>query len=189
SIMRFLEISAQGDENAEGGIEAVQKFLSEKIELITGEFEQDVADLKEQRDIVQETLQLPEGEKRDHVVGMLLEDIGELEDSEKFKQQVLEDAKLSRQEYDRMVGDIKDAVQEGGIAELEALFEAMELDRAENCYSEDDDEGLQGCCPGQCNSCSLDEGCDKMTEALREMSEPYSIDETKKADESDAEEN
>ncbi|MCK4499842.1 hypothetical protein KAU11_05050, partial [Candidatus Babeliales bacterium] len=49
SIMRFLEISAQGDENAEGGIEAVQKFLSEKIELITGEFEQDVADLKEQR--------------------------------------------------------------------------------------------------------------------------------------------
>ncbi|MCK4499755.1 hypothetical protein KAU11_04615, partial [Candidatus Babeliales bacterium] len=107
----------------------------------------------------------------DNVISMLLDDIGELEDTKKFKENVLSDAKLSRQEFDSMVDDIKNTVKDGGIAELEALFEAMELERAGECYSEDEDD-----CSDSCSSCSLHEGCDKITEAFGEMSEPYSIE-------------
>jgi hypothetical protein len=177
--------SKSGGQEASDGAETVRDVLSQKIGQMCDEFEEDIESMREQRLMVEEALKLPVGDKRDEMIKTILEDAGELEDLEKFKKLVLEDKEESKKGFLFMIGDIKSALDEGGIEELEILFEAMELDQAKD--REQDDE-LDGCCGGkddctnECGGCSLEDGVEEVTEAFKKMSEPFNFSEDKPED-------
>ncbi|MFC1854862.1 hypothetical protein ACFLY6_03290 [Candidatus Dependentiae bacterium] len=174
-LIKFLESNSRKSEEAECGIDAVKEFLANKIDVMMEDFEQDIEGLKEHGEMIHKAISLPDGEQKDEIVKMLLEPLGELVETEKFKKQVLEDSEFSKKEFERMLSDIQSAVEEGGIEELEALFEAMDEERSEYEHGDEEDEDEEGCCSGCCSSCSLDDGCEEMADALKEMSEPYTI--------------
>jgi hypothetical protein len=164
-----------GSQESQDGAERVQEFLAARMEEMRTDLEAEIGALREQHRMAAEALTLPQGQRRDEICELILGEAGELDDTELFKRRVLQETIQSRKEFLAMLDDIHSALKEGGVEELEALFEAMELDDAAARDNEEDEE--YSCC-GSCSDCcgcggDLNDGCGESAEVFKKVAEPY----------------
>lgn len=149
---------------------AVHEALSTQAEAIGETIEDDVKYLEEQVAAMREVAVMPEGQRKQELADLLLVEEGDLRPMDEFKKEIDADAEESRRSFIDMVTDIKQALNEGLLEELEAMLEAMD--------EEDEDE--EGCCgddeEGCCDSEEDEECCDSENVAEGAESECCSKD-------------
>lgn len=130
-------------------LSAVYDSLSSQAAIIGETIEEDIKYLEEQVAAMREVAAMPEGERKQELVKMLLVEDGDLRPMDEFKKEIEADAEESRRSFIDMVTDIKQALNEGLLEELEAMLEAMDEDdrEAQDC---DEDEG---CCDDEDGDC------------------------------------
>lgn len=176
-LMASIEqaVARQGaSQDSQDGAERVRDFLSARMEEMRLDLEAEISALREQHRMAEEALALPDGQRRNEICELILGEAGEIQDTDLFKRHVLQETVQSRKEFLAMLDDIHSALEEGGVEELEALFEAMELDDA--AARQDDEEGA--CCGGSCSDCcgcsgELDDDSGEVAEVFKKASTPY----------------
>jgi hypothetical protein len=149
-------------------LEAVYESLATQSESIRATIEEDIKYLEEQVAAMRQVSTMPDGPRKQELVDMLLVEDGDLRSMEEFKKEVEADADESRRSFVDMVKDIKQALNEGLLEELEAMLESMDEDEDDDSDDHDEDgccdeeEGDDACCNGDdVNKASQSSSCCK----------------------------
>lgn len=132
-------------------LSAVYDSLSTQAESIRETIEEDVNYLEEQVAAMRQVAAMPDSPRKQELVNMLLVEDSDLRPMDEFKKEVEADAEESRRSFIDMVTDIKQALNEGLLEELEAMLESMDEEEddegdhdEDGCCDDEDEEG--GCC-------------------------------------------
>ncbi|MBT4595095.1 hypothetical protein HOD08_04435 [bacterium] len=155
-------------------LDSVERVLSKRAEEIKDFFDEDISFLKSQLEAISEVKKIEDVAKRTELENTLLEDVGEIQDTAEFKKEVSEEVAQSRDSLIAVVEDMLNALKEGGIKELEAFVEALEV-----AGGEDDDDDC-----GDCGDCDLDID-EEGIEELKKMAEPLISTSEDECDEDD----
>lgn len=188
------ESSRLQDEEVNAGLDLIKKTVSEDYEKMRHDFTEELNFLQKQREIIGQALSVKSQDidKFAEIEKLILEDVGDLEDNETFKQRMQNINAQNRTELLNVITDIKEALAEGAIEDLAAFFEASALENAEEKYSEEDDaDSEEESLEEKEDSDESDECCDKedlgvdftenekLMEILKQYSEPYFVEKTK----------
>ena len=162
-LLQYLQekMHQEADEESAGILVTVYETLKNQGEELNKTMIEDIEFLQAQVKAFKEVQSVQDPVRKKELTDLLLEDAGEIQATEEFKKEVLADAEENRKSLADMIFDIRQAVEEGGVAELEALFDAMkeeeeELEAGECCASgcEQDPTDLENSC---CGDDSFDE--------------------------------
>lgn len=178
------------------GLEKVYDMVSGHAQKITDEAQEDIDFLQEQLDALHEIAQIEDAARSKELLNALIDDSEELPDTEEFKENVLLESVDAKRSLLAMLDDVKDALREGDIKEVELLLEAMLQDQegTEDEYHDEEcqDEDSDGCSSGGCGTCSTgcgpsDEGSDVfsfMSQYDRDLAEDELLTEEELEDDS-----
>jgi len=157
SVYDLLETEKKKAEQVNAGPElaSFQNVISivaeQEKELLIAPFEEEISFLKEQLSLLEQIKLIDDEQKREELIGMILEEDTELEETVQFKVDVEQEAEEIKNEFRMLLQEIKEALLEEGIKELETFLEAARAERDD----EEPDEETSECGPS-CNSC---QGC------------------------------
>lgn len=154
------------DSAERSALEQVHALISEQSETIKEEAQVDIDFLTEQLQALNQvkTVEAKDPIKAKELLAMLVDESEEVKDTDAFKQEVLDEAKASKENLMTMVTDIKDAITEGNAEEVAQYLESILSSEDSGCCDDeecdddncDDDDGMEaadgGC--GSCNGCS-----------------------------------
>lgn len=180
SLYELLEAEQAKAEQSKSGEELMsfQKvftLLSNHEKESVTDLEEDVEFLKEQVAAINKIKQLEDEKQADELVGMMLEEGYELEESKSFKADVEQEAEEAKEGFRSMIKDIKATLVEEGVGDLEKLLEAHKAAcedaecKAQECADEEckDEE----CCGSSCHTCpgcNIFEGLESETDKKEE---------------------
>lgn len=144
------------DEEAITSLSSVYESLAKQSQEIRTSIQDDIDYLEGQADAIKKVYAISDPVRRLEIETMLLEDAGELPDTATFIEEITADAEESKRSLFTMIEDIKNALTEGGAAELEMLFASMDA-----AAGEEDEEG--SCCSRK--NCSEDEDDEECCES------------------------
>ena len=157
-------------------VEKVREILGRRVNSMKEAFADDVTFLTEQLDAIKKVKTISDKAQRAELEAMLIEDAGEIQDTAEFKKDVAQEAEESKKDLMAVIDDIKNALQEGGIKELEALVVEMEEYQGDDDFDEDEDDDIDL------------ENDDEVDEIFKEFSRPYVHHDELGADESEDDE-
>lgn len=165
----------EDSEQAES-IGRVYDMVSGHAQKITDDAQSDIDFLREQLQALIEVAQVNDVTKSRELLNAMISEDEELPTTEEFKENIMQDSVEAKSSLLAMIDDIKDALREGDIKEVELLLEAMvqeedeeddedgEYDIDEEDYDDEEEEeeedgccGSGGCAEGGCGSCKT--GC------------------------------
>lgn len=195
SLMLYLEKTAAAEESEEAltAVEMVRQVLADHQRSILSEYEADLEHLKKQQEIIRAALRITDNIKLAEVERIVLNEAGELDDNEDFKKRVSEANLEMRQEFLRMISEIREVVDEGGVEELAAVCAASSFENAceddcetsEACQQQreiepkDSDVEFEGCeheegeCVEECDGSFDLASSEEIMNILKNFSEPY----------------
>jgi hypothetical protein len=153
---------------------AQAKRLKQVYDMLAGQAEQLVTDTQGDIEFLQEQLKaltsitkLQDPKKAQELLDLLLDPEEELMPTPEFKQSVMEELVASQESFNAVIEDIAAALEEGDLANVEAMLEQLALAAAEDDMDDedededscgDDEDGCgSGCSSGGCGDCKT--GC------------------------------
>jgi hypothetical protein len=133
-------------------LEALNKIytiISQQVERIEEDSQADIDFLGEQLRALREIEQIKDKKKSQEVLKQIVDENEEFKETEEFKKEVSEEAALSRQNLMVLVGDIRDAINEGSAKDVALYLESI-LGEEEGESDEEDEECDDECCGGSC---------------------------------------
>jgi hypothetical protein len=118
-------------------LDHIKEQFERKIEEVRAALEEDIDRLKEECDAIHRVGALDSGDRRSELEEMLLSEFGDTESFEDFSNTIKHEAEVTQREFAGIIDDLIAALEEGGLAELEAHIDAMVMDDGEE--GEDDD--------------------------------------------------
>jgi hypothetical protein len=158
----------KNDEQKKSLLEQMYDLVSGQAQKISDQAQEDIDFLGEQHKALQHIREVKNPQKANELLSMILEDDAELNDTEDFKREINEELSISKQNLQTVIGDIKDALQEGQIEETAMYLETIIADaereeKASQCCcdfnSEDDEDGCS-CDDCNCDDDDCDDDCD-----------------------------
>ena len=143
SLLEYLQtkMHEEGDEEAAGILMTVYEALKKQGDDLDKNMLEDIEFLQDQIKAFTEVIAIKDPIRKEELTKLLLEDAGEIQATEDFKKEVLFEAEENRKGLADMIADIRQAIEEGGAAELESLFQAME---------DEDEDSENDCCSAGC---------------------------------------
>jgi len=141
SLMLMLEnaIAAEEDLETNANLRAIRDALGENQKKLFEEYQEELKALDLQKKIVAQALTIKDAQKFEAIQELILEEVGALEDMDKFKKRVQTANMELRSDFLQTVNELKEIITEGMIDELADLLDASnEDDQADEC-----DEGEQ----------------------------------------------
>jgi len=149
------------DSESFGYLEKIHDLISSQAQKINDEAQEDIIFLSEQLKALKHIQDIKDPIKSQELLGMILDEDEEIEDTESFKKAIEEEAVLSKQNLITMVDDIKDAVEEGNEQETALYLESILAQESDEDEDEDEDEEdgpLNSAC-SSCAGCGTGDGC------------------------------
>jgi hypothetical protein len=210
--MLLLEkaIADEGDEEIRSSVQAIRDALAENQNKLLNEYQVDLENLSTQQEIIQHALSVQDLNRLSEIEQIILEEVGDLEDSEDFKDRVKTANLEMRQDFLRVINEIKDVVREGALEELMDLLEAsalegdkegLENDEEDEDEEDDETEVDETCQETEVKSCTAekdvlsckdsDEDCEcllpfnlstnsKIVDFLKQHADPYFVEKNSK---------
>jgi hypothetical protein len=170
SLYAEIEAEQEKAEKVSAGKELVSfqnvfSILSLYEKETVGQAQEDVEFLKEQLGVIDQIAQIEDKEKAQELTQMLLEEGDELPETAQFKVDAEQDCLEAQEGFSLMINDIKEALIEDGIIELERMLEAHreEIDQE----SGSDEECDKSSC-SSCSGCNLFEGLELELDETKE---------------------
>ena len=152
---------------------AQAKRLKQVYDMLAGQAEQLVTDtqgdidfLNEQLNALRSITKVQDAKKAKEMLDLLLDSDEELMPTAEFKESVMEELVASQEGFNAVMEDIAAALEEGDLANVEAMLEQLALAAAEDeADDEEDEDGCSddedgcgsGCSSGGCGDCKT--GC------------------------------
>jgi hypothetical protein len=158
-------------------LEKIHDLITKQAKRFDEETQEDIAFLSEQLKMLEQVTTISDKEKAQEIMNMIVDEDEEILDTDTFKHNVLEEGALSKQNLLTMIEDIKEALNEGSVKEVELLLESFALEQ--NDLTEEDDEDSCECeeCDeyenDKCLGCTKadDEQSDKKIDIFAEFNE------------------
>lgn len=142
------------------GLEKIHELIVEQAKKFDEETQEDVDFLVEQTAMLENVRKISDKEKAKEVMDLMIDEDEELLSTEELKRNVIEEGELSKENLLNMIEDIKEALNEGSIKEVELLLETFVQDQEdldEECDEDDEDCDCDDCNEDDC-SCSSKSG-------------------------------
>lgn len=176
------------EEEQQSSLEKVHDMISGHAQKLTDEAQEDIEFLREQLRALQEVSKIADPTRAKEILAEMIDEDEEIPDTEEFKVSVQQESIEAKSNLLAMVDDVKEALRDGDVKEVELLLEAMveeqssgdinglqfslddedEEDGGEQQGGNNDNEegeassggccGSGGCAPGGCGDCSMDCG-------------------------------
>lgn len=155
-FIAMVEKRTQGCKNAEDArsLEKIHDLIIEQSKRFDEETQEDIDFLSEQLKMLGQVQKISDKEKAKEIMAMVVDEDEELLDTDEFKRNVIEEGELSKQNLLTMIEDIKEALDEGSVKEVELLLESFALDQGDL----DEEECEDGDC--SCGECGDEEDDD-----------------------------
>ena len=198
SLMLLLEkaIADEGDEEIRSNIQTIRDALAENQSKLLNEYKSDLASLLAQQEIIRQALSIKEINRLSEIEQIILDEVGDLEDSEIFQKRVNSANVEMRQDFLRVINEIKDVVREGALEELMDLLEGSSIEDEEEedgDFEDDETDGETNSSEKHTLSCEdSDEDCEcllpfnlstnsKVVDFLKQHADPYFVEKEGKA--------
>lgn len=184
SLLVFLEqeTTKSQDEESFKGLDVIRRKLSEDYNKMSESYQKEINYLKEQKNIVEQalTVENKNPETFSELEKIILEDVGELESNDLFKERILKTNQANRAEFLNVIEEIRESIEEGSIDELAEYFEAVALDEAETAYEENFEEEIDDSCDEEDAGSSVHDfdltNNQNVVDLLKKISEPYFVE-------------
>lgn len=142
----------------------IKKTFAASIAKLTAQFSDDIAFLSEQKEAIDAVMAVQDEQKRQELIGLLVEDFGEVEtDLTSFEKDLEAQAAEDRQFLQNIIQDLTNMLQEGGFKEIEAVLAEF----ADVSEEDDEDEVLLP------DGDLSDEDLEAVKDAFAKMNRPY----------------
>lgn len=138
-------------------LDNIKNMLAEKLEDITEDMMVDIEFLEKQVETLKAISAIKDVSKAQTSLDMIFDKDEELLSTEEFKASITEDAEIAKQDLLAIASDLKEALNENNIQDVELLLEAMgsegeiEIDFEDDGTDEEDDE--EECCSCEDSCC------------------------------------
>lgn len=158
---------AQGSRESKqlAGLERVHDMLSGQAQKLMDDTQGDIEYLQEQAQQLRSISKMEDSIRAQAILNELIDPEEELLDTVEFIAGIDEEQALAQESLTFTINDIKDALQEGDFATIEAMLSSMATNDDLNIdFSEDDEHEEDGCCDddaeedGCCGSGACSEG-------------------------------
>jgi hypothetical protein len=159
----------------------INSMVEHREEELNNQITEDISFLEEQLDAIEQVKALGDEEKAEELTSLMLEGKeSEIPDTDKFKEDIEEEAIEVKSGFSAMIDDMKAALEEGSVEELEAFLQEEE-DRAEK--EDDDEDEDEESCGSSCSGCGEKEMCGKdLFKGLEEKEDFDDKDDKEKCD-------
>ncbi|MBM3887050.1 hypothetical protein FJ364_03905 [Candidatus Dependentiae bacterium] len=146
-------------------LQNVHELLSGQAEQLMQDTEGDIDFLKDQLKALTDITKVADAKKAKELLAMLIDPSEEVLSIEEFKNSVVDELAASQEGFNLVIDDISSALEEGDLANVEAMLEQLVMATADEDGDDDEDDELEedGCCgsgacsSGGCGSCTV--GC------------------------------
>ncbi|KKQ33467.1 MAG: hypothetical protein US49_C0001G0147 [candidate division TM6 bacterium GW2011_GWF2_37_49] len=131
----------------------ITKMLADKLSTITEEMLADVEFLEKQLEALNAIAATKDASKAQTMIDMIFDKDEELLTTAEFKETILEDAEIAKEDLVAVMGDLTEALNENNIRDVELLLETMGSEGEIEIDFEDDgedDEDECGSCEDSC---------------------------------------
>ena len=161
SIMQVIsekkaELEAGDDKSKLDDLHAIETRLKTQKEKSEDDFKQDIDFLQEQLEAIKQITNVQDEQKAQELLDMIIDPKDELLETEDFKSQISTEIMAAKNELNLMLEDIKNALEQGDLHELNLMLEAVADEQ--KLQEEQDEEDEEGCC-SSCHSCSSKSQC------------------------------
>lgn len=142
NLTNFLDKKATDSlrsEQIQTSYETVKDVISSNFDRIQKESEDEVEFLKTQLEMIQKAVAMEPAEAKAEVEDLILQDIGEIEKTEAFKERMKRGREVSKQEFFQTLDEIKQFIEEGSIEELATFCQASKMLEDQKDLDEQDD--------------------------------------------------
>jgi hypothetical protein len=126
-------------------LDNIHELLTTKQQSFAEEIQEDIDFLFDQCSTLKHIKSLPDKEKAAQILDELTQDMESLAETGSFKKEVMEEYEHSKKDLLNVVTDLKEALKEGNIKEVESMIESSFEDEVA------DDEEEDNCCGGECD--------------------------------------
>ncbi len=151
------KVQACKDAEDSRSLEKIHTMISEQAKRFEEETQEDIDFLAEQLKMLAQVEKISDEAKAKEIMNMIVDEDEEILETEEFKRGVLEEGSVSKQNLLSMVEDIKEALNEGSIKEVELLLESFAFDQDELDEELDDEEDACDC--GVCDDDDFESCC------------------------------
>lgn len=136
------KVNVQTDSEANIGeaVERIRMMLDYNAKEIQKDAKATVESLERNRQIIEALDELEEGERKEKLVELFVEDAGQSEDIDTFKKRIASEEIDRRKDFKQFVQEVEESIQDGDIIELEAFLEEQLVEQAEQKFAEDERE-------------------------------------------------
>ena len=159
-LLNTVETKLNGttDEEEREALESAFDMLSGQAQKTANDAQEDVDFLIEQLGALNAIKAMPDQKKAKEMLDLLFDENEELEDTAVFKKNLIDEAKLSKQNLLIVMGDLKHTIIEGNAEEVSMFLKSLTEEG-----DEDQEENEDGCCGDE----EEDGCCDDDAEELR----------------------
>lgn len=137
---KLAQARSQDPEEAEH-LEQVCTLIADQKENITQDSQIDIEFLTEQLQALVKIQAIQDPEKAQELLSMIIDENEEIKETEAFKQEVNEEAAISKQNLMTVINDLKDAIKDGSAEDVATYLESIMAGEDEEGDEFDDEDG------------------------------------------------
>lgn len=158
AVDQKLKASKTGKQADIDQLENIYNLVSERTTSMSEEMQEDIDFLADQLSYLKNLKTMEDKGLAAELLEEATRDLDEMEETSVFKKQITQDYAESKKELVMVIKDLKDALGEGNLDEIEAAFETVLMENEED--EEDDDEcggchkddAKDSCCGSSCHA-------------------------------------
>ncbi len=139
TLLDKAALKPDSEGNIAEAVARIKVMLEHNISEIEQESHDSIESLERNKKIVSVLDALDSGQKKNELIELFAQEIGEVEPFESFKIRVLKEELARRKSFKSFIQDIEQTIEDGGSLELEAFLDEQLLNQAHQSLSQDED--------------------------------------------------